>query len=324
MDNSEKSGTNLQEEIISIKGMSCKSCVNKIESRVSSFKGVDNIRVSLVENKAFVRFYPNIVSFDNIKSEIEELGYSTGDKKNKRAKGKHKNIWQGIAYGLIPHIGCIAFIIGSILGVTVLMKFFRPLLMHRNFFYILILISLIFATISSMIYLYKNGFLSWDGMRRKWKYLATMYGSTIGINLLLFMIIFPLLANVSVASPTGGVTASDIDSDSLSSIKLKVKIPCPGHAPLISQELKTIDGVAGIRFSFPNNFNVFYDSTKTSKQEMLSLEVFKSYPATVLEESATATQSEIEQVNNQPPPQSGCGCGGSTCGTPGGASCCGG
>ncbi|MBW2990584.1 hypothetical protein KY348_02670 [Candidatus Woesearchaeota archaeon] len=236
-----------------------------------------------------------------------------------KPKEKPKNIWQGIAYGLIPHTGCIAFIIGSILGVTVLMQFFRPLLMHRNFFYILILISLIFATISSMIYLNKNGFLSFAGMKRKWKYLATMYGSTIGINLLLFMVIFPLLANVSVASPTGDAVA-EIDSGSLASIKLKVNIPCPGHAPLISNELKTINGVAGIKFSFPNNFDVTYDSSKTSKQEMLSLDVFNSYPATVLEESATASPSVVEQVN-QPPASSGCGCGGSTCG--GAGSCCG-
>ena len=127
-----------------------------------------------------------------------------------------------------------------------------------------------------------------------------MYGSTIGINLVLFMIIFPLLANVSIASPTGEVVGIEgNDNTDYSSIKLKVKIPCPGHAPLISQELKTIDGVASIKFSFPNNFDVTYDSDKTSKQEILSLSVFKSYPAAVLEESATAPQPTKDQT--QPP-----------------------
>jgi copper chaperone CopZ len=229
-----------------------------------------------------------------------------------KPREKPKSFWQGIAYGLIPHIGCIAFIIGSILGVTVLMQFFKPLLMNRNFFYILILISLMFATISSMVYLNKNGFLSWTGIRRKWKYLATMYGSTIGINLVLFMLIFPLLANVSVVSaePTGNVIGAIGDSSNLASIKLKVDIPCPGHAPLISNELKTINGVAGIQFSFPNNFDVTYDPAKTSKQEILSLDVFNEYKASVLEESATATQLVTQQDNNQPPAAGECGCGG--------------
>jgi copper chaperone CopZ len=201
---------------------------------------------------------------------------------------KRKTILQGLVYGLIPHIGCIAFIIGSVLGVTVLTHFFKPLLMNRYFFYILILISLAFATLSSVLYLKRNGILSLAGIRRKWKYLFTMYGSTIGINLLLFMLIFPLIANVSMSSPVAGASVevkNNEGADSISSIKLKVDIPCPGHAPLISQELKSIDGITDIKFTFPNVFDVKYDSTKTSKQQILSLEVFKTYKATVFNES---------------------------------------
>ncbi|MBU1320927.1 MAG: cation transporter [Nanoarchaeota archaeon] len=326
MSKSNDNKTKLQEEIIPIKGMTCKNCVGKIESKLNSIEGVQSAKVSLMENKVFVKYNHDKVSLKGIKSEILATGYSVDGRKPEK---KHKNILQGIAYGLIPHIGCIAFIIGAVLGVTVLMQFFRPLLMHRNFFYILILISLIFATLSSIIYLNKNGFMSWAGIKRKWKYLTTMYGSTIAINLVLFMVIFPLLANVSIANPTptGGVIASDVDESSFSSIKLKVKIPCPGHAPLISQELKTIDGVAGIKYSFPNNFDVFYDPAKTSKQEMLSLEVFGEYPATVLEESAAVSQIAVTEAQAPAPAGTGggCGCGGSSCGgAGGGASCCGG
>jgi copper chaperone CopZ len=101
------------------------------------------------------------------------------------------------------------------------------------------------------------------------------------------MIIFPLLANVSAfsSSTTGAFVgvASNENVNSISSIRLKVDIPCSGHAPLISQELKSINGVVGVQFSFPNIFDVEYDSTKTSKQQILSLDVFKTYKATVLE-----------------------------------------
>jgi hypothetical protein len=65
-----------------------------------------------------------------------------------KPKKEPKNVGQAILYGLVPHVGCIAFIIGSVLGVTFLTQIFKPLLMNRNFFYILIAISLLLATIS--------------------------------------------------------------------------------------------------------------------------------------------------------------------------------
>ena len=182
---------------------------------------------------------------------------------------------QGILYGLIPHVGCIVFIIGSVLGVTVLTEMFKPLLLNRYFFYILIAISFSLATVSSAIYLKKNGMLSRSGIKGKWKYLSVMYGSTIGTNLLLFLVIFPLLANYS-SSPSGAFVAGT------STLNLAVDIPCSGHATLISQELKTINGVEGVTFSQPNKFAVSYDSAKTSKEKILALEVFKTYPAHAL------------------------------------------
>ena len=190
---------------------------------------------------------------------------------------RSKNLLQGLTYGLIPHIGCIAFIIVSVLGVTVLTQLFKPLLMNRYFFYILILISLGFATISSVLYLRKNQLLGLNGIKRKWKYLSTMYGSTIGINLILFLLVFPLLANVS----TSPATALANNQNTISSVTLRVDIPCSGHASLISQELKSINGVIDIKFNFPNVFEVKYDSTKTSKEQILALDVFKTYGATV-------------------------------------------
>ena len=209
-----------------------------------------------------------------------------------------KGLLSGLIYGIVPHIGCIAFIIGSILGVTVLTQFFKPLLLNPYFFHILVLLSLGFATLSSILYLRKNGLLSISGAKRKWKYLSTMYGSTIGINLLLFLIIFPILANISFAQAiTGNFVAAINNSEfvELSSLRLQVDIPCSGHATLISSELKTIDGVNGVQFNLPNIFDVKYDLSKTSKQQILELEVFKTYKATVLSESSNQQALTLEQ-----------------------------
>lgn len=226
---------------------------------------------------------------------------------------KGSNPLMGILYGLIPHIGCILFIIAAILGTTVLMQFFKPLLLNRNIFYYLILISIAFATLSAYIYLRKNKLLSKAGIKKKKKYLSTMYGTTVGINIILLFLVFPY-----VASATGGVTGVDaLDSDIL---KISVDIPCPGHAPLITSELGTINGVKGSEYSFPNNFDVYYDSSITSKEEILSLDVFEEYPATVLE-GGSVQQVQPKAASNSPGESCSGGCGGTSdcggsCGSP--------
>jgi len=327
----------LSEETINIRGMHCKSCVERIEENLSKLKGVDKIRVSLAEERACVRFNPNQISLGTLKTKIKSMGYGIDAETEVDADGKTErgSIKQGIIYGVIPHTGCIAFIIASVLGVTVATSLFKPLLLNPYFFYILIAISFVFATISAVVYLKKQGFIIFNKTKgnlemgfssnvigRKWKYLSTLYGTTIGINLLLFMIVFPLLANVSLSAPatSGNAIAADGSSTGLSLLKLQVDIPCSGHAPLITGELKTINGVAGVQFDFPNIFSVKYDPTKTSKQQILSLDVFKTYKATVLGESTNQQNTQQldnptnSQTSNQPSSTGGGCCGSGGCG----------
>ena len=256
-------------------------------------------------------------------------------------KRKRGGFLAGLVYGLIPHIGCIAFIVFSVLGVTAATAFFKPLLLNPYFFHILVALSIVFATISAFFYFKKQGFITLQrsggglefsfipsGFKRKWKYLLTLYGTTIGINLLLFMVIFPVAANLNSGSnftaaligAFGGSGELQL-SESGSLIMLQVKIPCPGHAPLIIGELKKISGVEGVRFKFPNLFDVGYDSQRTSKEEILSLDVFGTYKATVVNEEVGQVVEPVNSIG-EPQPQNtarsccgggsgggGCGCG---------------
>ncbi len=325
----------IKEEMITVNGMHCTSCVKLIENTLKDVKGVEDIKVDLAESKAFVKFDAGKTGLSEIRSKIDELGYSTDDGPAKKSGG----VKQGIVYGLIPHIGCIAFIIGSVLGVTVLTQLFRPLLMNPYFFHMLVAISFVFATVSAVFYFRRQGFIGFGrngkgleisfsskGIKSKWKYLSTLYGSTIGINLLLFLIVFPLLANVSLSAPSiSGAAALTNGGNNLASMKLQVQIPCSGHAGLISGDLKTLAGVSDVQFSLPNVFDVRYDPAKTSKQQILALDVFKTYAATVLSESvasnvqANNVQASAQTVTTQAAASSagsccgsgGCGCGGS-------------
>lgn len=292
-------GKAVLKETLSLKGMHCKSCVKNIEESVSVLPGVRKVSTSLLDSSATVEYDSSKVNINKIKNDIASLGYRIDEDDDSAGASaasvetrtkRDTTLAQGIGYALLPHTGCIAFIAASILGVTLLTELFRPLLMNRWFFHILIAISIGFATLSSALYLRKQGLLSAAGARRKWQYLSTMYGSTIGINLILFLLVFPLLANVSAAQvTTAGVPgvqgAAAAAGDSV--LQMAVDIPCPGHAALITGELKTLPGVQSVVFSFPNVFDVTYDSVKVAKADMLALAVFDEYPATVLSEGKT-------------------------------------
>jgi copper chaperone CopZ len=326
--------TQTLKETFGVKGMHCKSCVKMIEESVSGLPGVRSVSVSLLDSTATVAYDSSKINMNKITKEITSLGYriegsDEDDSSPSSASARTKRdttLMQGIGYALLPHTGCIAFIAASILGVTLLTEFFRPLLMNKWFFHILIAISIGFATLSSALYLRKQGLLSAAGARRKWQYLSTMYGSTIGVNLILFLLVFPMLANVSAAQVTTagasgvqGAAAAAGDS----TLQMAVDIPCPGHASLITGELKTLAGVQSVVFSFPNVFDVTYDSAKVAKADMLALAVFKEYPATVLSEGKSegvaASGALTQAAANTATGTTGGSCGGSCGGCGGGA-----
>jgi hypothetical protein len=224
---------------------------------------------------------------------------------NNNIKKNNRGFLTGLIYGFIPHIGCLGFIIFAILGVTAVTTLFRPLLLNPYFFYILIALSLTFATISALFYFKKQGFItlnrnkgSWrfdfqikQGIKRKWKYLLVLYGTTISVNLIFFMLIFPVLTTLETEERLSPTAIADVFFDRevktentlLPTVILKVDIPCPGHALLITDELRTIEGVTDVNYRFPNRFIVNYDKEKTSIEKILLLDVFNTYQATIIE-----------------------------------------
>ncbi|MDD4251278.1 MAG: cation transporter [Candidatus ainarchaeum sp.] len=270
---------------LNVKSMTCRSCEKKIKTSLEEIKGVKKVTASFVKQEVLINFDSKKTSEKELILIMKKAGYPLNGKKSSSLK-------QGLVYGLVPHIGCIGFIIASILGVTIAVEFFKPLLMNPWFFHILILISFAFATISSIIYLKKNGVLSWSGISRKKKYLATMYGATIGINLILFLFIFPMLANLDTGSfsENSSSVLLAVGNDKLNTIRLQVEIPCPGHASLITNEIKTINGVTGVKFEFPNYFDVAY--TDDLKNEILALDVFNTYPVTLISEDKFVSLKE--------------------------------
>ena len=190
-------------------------------------------------------------------------------KSKKNCCKKENSMKKGLLYGLIPHTGCMAFIIFSILGVTFMASLFRPLLANSNIFYAMIILSFVFAGISGIMYLKKINSLNVKGAKQSWKYLTTLFTTTVAVNLVLFLIIFPYVTAYSFQG--GELTGEE------SFIELTVDIPCSGHAPLIIGELNELAGVVSVEYKFPNIFKTYYEGI--TEEEILAIPIFQSYPA---------------------------------------------
>jgi hypothetical protein len=196
----------------------------------------------------------------------------TADNTNK------KGMLKGIVYGILPHSFCIAFVVFSVIGATAVGAIFKNILLIPYFFEFLIIISFVFATISVIFYLKSTSCLCLSGIKNKWKYITILYSVTILVNLSMFFVVFPALANVDYNKNITGQ-----QNQLTSKLSLAVEIPCSGHSFLIIDELKKIDGVVDVRFKMPNIFDISYNDKITSVEKITSLEVFKTYKATIKE-----------------------------------------
>ncbi len=198
-------------------------------------------------------------------------------------------LW-GLFYGLVPHTFCILFIVLSVVGATAATAFVQRVLYVPYLFEIVIALSVGFAVLSAVFYLRRNGSLSWQGARRRGRYLAIMFGTTLAVNLLFFWVVFPALANLDLSErtvsastrPLSAIGAVAESAPALSTVTLQVSIPCPGHAPLILSALREAAGVRSARYENPNLFLVGYDPSEASVETILARPVFEAFPAAVL------------------------------------------
>ena len=180
-------------------------------------------------------------------------------KKNEMKEG----LKNGVISALIPHVGCIAFIVVTLLGISAGSIFLKKFILASWSFPLLFFISFLLASISSVFYFKKNC------CENKTKYISILLGSVLIVNGLLFYVVFPWVANIN-GKAYGNFVAG------LSEMKLKVEIPCSGHASLIVDELKNA-GVTEVVYNDPDQFDVKYDNKKITKDSILSLSVLKEF-----------------------------------------------
>src|SRR4030066_1996675 len=74
-------GAKSEKVVLPIQGMTCASCVNKVERALRSQKGVIQAGVNFATERASVEYIPEEVTIRDLKKAVEEAGYQVLDVK---------------------------------------------------------------------------------------------------------------------------------------------------------------------------------------------------------------------------------------------------
>jgi copper chaperone len=75
----------MQTEHLTVTGMTCGGCTNKVSRALNAISGVDHVKVSLASGDATVRFNERLTSVDQLKSAVTNAGYGVdGTMQSKR------------------------------------------------------------------------------------------------------------------------------------------------------------------------------------------------------------------------------------------------
>ncbi|NXE87758.1 ATP7B ATPase, partial [Menura novaehollandiae] len=73
--------------VVNIVGMTCQSCVQSIEGRISKVKGILRIKVSLEQNNAVIKYLQSEISPEQICQEIRDMGFDANIAEEKLTTG---------------------------------------------------------------------------------------------------------------------------------------------------------------------------------------------------------------------------------------------
>ncbi len=76
-----RTGTHQVRQTLSIEGMTCASCVNRIEKQLKKLEGVLDATVNLSTEKATVRYKPGAVGLEDLRRAVEAAGYRIAEQR---------------------------------------------------------------------------------------------------------------------------------------------------------------------------------------------------------------------------------------------------
>ncbi len=80
-----------------VEGMTCASCVSRVEKKLSSLQGVHAVDVNLATEQVLVDYIPALVGFESLRSSLEEAGYRLLPEKSVAAEGDEERYLKHLA-----------------------------------------------------------------------------------------------------------------------------------------------------------------------------------------------------------------------------------
>jgi Cu+-exporting ATPase len=109
-------GAKVEKVVLPIQGMTCASCVNKVEKALNSLKGVVQASVNFATERASVEYIPEEVSIRDLKKVVEEAGYQVLEVKEEDIIEKERLAREAELYQLK-----LKFILGAIFLAPILL-----------------------------------------------------------------------------------------------------------------------------------------------------------------------------------------------------------
>ncbi len=77
----ERAGYGVRKEEVSlpVRGMTCASCVRRVERAIAKVPGVEAVAVNLATERATIDFYPGAASVTDFRAAVERAGYTIGE-----------------------------------------------------------------------------------------------------------------------------------------------------------------------------------------------------------------------------------------------------
>ncbi|MGB9627582.1 MAG: heavy metal translocating P-type ATPase, partial [Thermodesulfobacteriota bacterium] len=113
---------------IPIQGMSCASCVNKVEKAIRSLKGVIQANVNLATERASIEYIPQLLSLRDIRKVVKDVGYQVLEVKEEDIVERERIAREAELSELK-----LKFIIGALLLIPILILMYGASLLERGF-----------------------------------------------------------------------------------------------------------------------------------------------------------------------------------------------
>ncbi len=107
-----------KKQVFRIEGMSCASCVSRIEGKLSGMEGVASVKVNLATEKALVEYLSSVTGVENFQFALKDIGYTLlpveqEDSQEDKEEDRHANELRQLKN---------KFIISAVLGAVIMLS----------------------------------------------------------------------------------------------------------------------------------------------------------------------------------------------------------